>query len=133
MVTGAAGRGDRGRLAQSAELRSRAGDLHVRGDLRDLGHRLSLRGLAEQAADAPVLRAQRCELFRQRGPAAQRSASSCDDVATHLVGQTFIAKRSRLRWWMHQFLFWGCLLAVAITFPLVFGWIHFGSLRRTIR
>jgi hypothetical protein len=28
---------------------------------------------------------------------------------------------------MHQMLFWGCLLAVAITFPLVFGWIHFGS------
>jgi hypothetical protein len=26
---------------------------------------------------------------------------------------------------MHQCLFWGCLLAVAITFPLVFGWIHF--------
>jgi nitrate reductase gamma subunit len=36
-------------------------------------------------------------------------------------------KRSRTRWWMHQLLFWGCLLAVAITFPLVFGWIHFGS------
>jgi len=30
-----------------------------------------------------------------------------------------------LRWWMHQCLFWGCLLAAAITFPLVFGWIHF--------
>jgi hypothetical protein len=33
-----------------------------------------------------------------------------------------------MRWWMHQMLFWGCLLAAAITFPLVFGWIHFGSL-----
>ena len=40
----------------------------------------------------------------------------------------FIAHRSRLRWWMHQCLFWGCLLAVAITFPLVFGWIHFRTL-----
>ena len=48
-------------------------------------------------------------------------------AATHVVGQTFILKRSRLRWWMHQFLFWGCLSAVAITFPLVFGWIHFQS------
>jgi NNP family nitrate/nitrite transporter-like MFS transporter len=48
-------------------------------------------------------------------------------MATHVVGQTFIARRSRVRWWMHQLLFWGCLLAVAITFPLVFGWIHFGS------
>jgi hypothetical protein len=28
---------------------------------------------------------------------------------------------------MHQCLFWGCVLAAAITFPLVFGWIHFGS------
>jgi hypothetical protein len=26
---------------------------------------------------------------------------------------------------MHQCLFWGCLLAAAVTFPLVFGWIHF--------
>ncbi len=46
---------------------------------------------------------------------------------SHLAAQTFIRERSRLRWWMHQLLFWGCLLAVAITFPLVFGWIHFGS------
>jgi hypothetical protein len=28
---------------------------------------------------------------------------------------------------MHQLIFWGCLLAVAITFPLVFGWINFTS------
>ena len=48
-------------------------------------------------------------------------------AGTHLFGQTFIRKRSHLRWWMHQLLFWGCLLAVAITFPLVFGWIHFRS------
>jgi hypothetical protein len=46
----------------------------------------------------------------------------------YLAAQRFIARRSRLRWWMHQCLFWGCLLAVAITFPLVFGWIHFESL-----
>jgi NNP family nitrate/nitrite transporter-like MFS transporter len=44
-----------------------------------------------------------------------------------LVEQRFIRKRSTLRWWMHQCLFWGCLLAVAITLPLVFGWIHFGT------
>ena len=43
----------------------------------------------------------------------------------------FIARRSRLRWWMHQCLFWGCMLAVAITFPLVFGWIHFRTLPAT--
>jgi MFS transporter, NNP family, nitrate/nitrite transporter len=49
-------------------------------------------------------------------------------AATHIVAQNFIRRRSLLRWWMHQCLFWGCLLAVAITFPLVFGWIHFRSL-----
>jgi NNP family nitrate/nitrite transporter-like MFS transporter len=45
----------------------------------------------------------------------------------NIAWQTFIYHRSRLRWWMHQFLFWGCLLAAAITFPLVFGWIYFES------
>jgi MFS family permease len=48
-------------------------------------------------------------------------------TATDLGLQTFIRRRSVSRWMMHQCLFWGCLLAVAITFPLVFGWIHFGS------
>ena len=48
-------------------------------------------------------------------------------VGTHLLSQTFIARRSRLRWAMHQLIFWGCLLAAAITFPLVFGWIYFTS------
>jgi NNP family nitrate/nitrite transporter-like MFS transporter len=47
---------------------------------------------------------------------------------THILAQRFIEKRSRLRWAMHQFLFWGCVTAAAITFPLVFGWIHFGTL-----
>ncbi|MCU1327368.1 MAG: major facilitator superfamily 1 [Bryobacterales bacterium] len=49
-------------------------------------------------------------------------------TGTHLLAQKFIAERSRSRWWMHQCLFWGCMLAAAITFPLVFGWIGFRSL-----
>ena len=67
------------------------------------------------------------ELFRRQG-IARSSARLASAAATHLVAQTFIARRSRARWWMHQLLFWGCLLAAAITFPLVFGWIHFGTL-----
>lgn len=64
------------------------------------------------------------ELYRRRG--VLRSVLHVISLAgTHLVAQRFIAHRSRLRWWMHQCLFWGCLLAVAITFPLVFGWINF--------
>jgi MFS transporter, NNP family, nitrate/nitrite transporter len=46
----------------------------------------------------------------------------------NLVGQTFIRRRSKLRWWMHQLIFWGCVLAVLITFPLVFGWLSFRTL-----
>jgi nitrate reductase gamma subunit len=42
-----------------------------------------------------------------------------------IVAQPFIKQRSTLRWTMHQLLFWGCMLAMAITFPLVFGWIYF--------
>jgi MFS transporter, NNP family, nitrate/nitrite transporter len=67
------------------------------------------------------------ELYRRRG--ILRSLAHVAALAvTHLAAQRFIARRSRLRWWMHQLLFWGCLLAVAITFPLVFGWIHFRTL-----
>jgi NNP family nitrate/nitrite transporter-like MFS transporter len=67
------------------------------------------------------------ELYRKRG--IFRSLLRVGTVAiTHLAAQRFIARRSRLRWWMHMCLSWGCLLAVAITFPLVFGWIHFRTL-----
>jgi NNP family nitrate/nitrite transporter-like MFS transporter len=67
------------------------------------------------------------QLFREAG--VFRGTVKLMRVATtHLVAQTFILKRSALRWWMHQMLFWGCILAVAITFPLVFGWISFQSL-----
>jgi nitrate/nitrite transporter NarK len=66
------------------------------------------------------------QIFRERG--AFRSLGSIVRlVGTHLLSQTFIAKRSLLRWVMHQLIFWGCILAAAITFPLVFGWIHFTS------
>jgi hypothetical protein len=36
----------------------------------------------------------------------------------------FIWRRGKLRWSAHWLIMWGCLLAVAITFPLVFGWVH---------
>jgi MFS transporter, NNP family, nitrate/nitrite transporter len=66
------------------------------------------------------------QLFRERG-VFRSLAHVISIVGTHLLSQTFIAKRSRLRWVMHQLIFWGCLLAAAITFPLVFGWIYFTS------
>ena len=69
------------------------------------------------------------QLVREPRVAAQSPASCSLTPAPTSSRQTFIRQRSRLRWWMHQLLFWGCLLAVAITFPLVFGWIHFGTRR----
>jgi NNP family nitrate/nitrite transporter-like MFS transporter len=67
------------------------------------------------------------QLFREAG-IFKGTARLLKDAATHLVAQTFIRRRSTLRWWTHQMLFWGCLLAIAITFPLVFGWISFQTL-----
>lgn len=67
------------------------------------------------------------QLFRQAG-LINGPVQLVRLAATHLAAQTFIRRRSALRWWMHQLLFWGCVLAVAITFPLVFGWISFRTL-----
>ena len=53
---GSACGGDTRRVAQSSEFRPCACDLYFRGDLRHLGNRVSLRGLAQQASDAALLR-----------------------------------------------------------------------------
>ena len=39
----------------------------------------------------------------------------------------FIYRRSRARWLAHWLIMWGCVIAAAITFPLVWGWIHFAT------
>lgn len=39
----------------------------------------------------------------------------------------FIWRRGIARGAAHWFLMWGCVIAALITFPLVFGWIHFDS------
>jgi hypothetical protein len=43
----------------------------------------------------------------------------------NILAQRFIERRSPLRWAAHWCIFWGCILAAAVTFPLSFGWIHF--------
>jgi hypothetical protein len=40
----------------------------------------------------------------------------------------FILRRGTARWGAHWLIMWGCVLATAITFPLVFGWVHFETL-----
>jgi nitrate reductase gamma subunit len=48
-------------------------------------------------------------------------------VGSHLLAQGFIRRRSTTRWLAHQFVFWGCILAALITFPLTLGLLHFQS------
>lgn len=45
--------------------------------------------------------------------------------ALNFAANRFIFRRGALRGAAHWLIMWGCLLAVAITFPLVWGWIHF--------
>ncbi|MGB0114565.1 MAG: hypothetical protein WBP59_15210 [Ilumatobacteraceae bacterium] len=63
--------------------------------------------------------------FRQRK--AHNAAALPGLVGTHLIAQTFIRKRSTSRWVAHQLLFWGCILAALVTFPLTLGLLHFES------
>ena len=41
------------------------------------------------------------------------------------AANAYIFKRGRLRGLAHWLIMWGCVIAAAITFPLVWGWIHF--------
>lgn len=43
------------------------------------------------------------------------------------VINSFIWRRSTMRGAAHWLIMWGCIIAALITFPLVFGWIHFES------
>jgi len=47
----------------------------------------------------------------------------------NFVAQSFIARRGAARWAAHWLIFWGCVLAAVVTFPLSFGWIRFETLR----
>jgi hypothetical protein len=55
--------------------------------------------------------------------------ASLRGFVTRFVGvflvNLFIWRRSRPRGLTHLLIMWGCILAAAITFPLVFGWVHF--------
>jgi hypothetical protein len=67
------------------------------------------------------------EAFRRRGSRARNLAGLAGQVTTNLLAQRFIRRRSPTRWAAHQLIFWGCVLAALVTFPLTFGWIHFES------
>ncbi|MFW6068692.1 MAG: MFS transporter [Chloroflexota bacterium] len=46
-------------------------------------------------------------------------------VFSDVISNQFIFARDWLRGTTHMLIMWGCILAIVITFPLVFGWLHF--------
>ncbi len=58
-----------------------------------------------------------------------RLGANLKDFVGRFVGMfllnLFIWRRSPSRGLTHLLIMWGCILAAAITFPLVFGWVHF--------
>ena len=67
------------------------------------------------------------EAFRRRGRRGRNLAALPGLAVSNLVLQSFIRSRSRSRWLAHQLVFWGCILAAMVTFPLVLGLLHFES------
>lgn len=65
------------------------------------------------------------EVFFQRGWRARNFVAWVRRLGTDFAANRFILRRDRLRGLTHLLIMWGCLLAMAITFPLVFGWLHF--------
>ncbi|GEM46291.1 respiratory nitrate reductase subunit gamma [Deinococcus cellulosilyticus] len=68
------------------------------------------------------------ELFWKKGHRLQNTGRFFALAWEKLLEQRFIRRRSKERWLAHQLIFWGCVLAILVTFPLSFGWLHFASL-----
>lgn len=73
------------------------------------------------------------EAFRRRGRRARNAAALPGLVVTNVALQSFVRRRSPSRWLAHQLVFWGCVLAALVTFPLVFGLLHFESVGQNAR
>ncbi len=65
------------------------------------------------------------QAFFARGFRARNTAVLGQRAAVEVAANRFIFARSRLRGAAHFLIMWGCILAGAITFPLVWGWVHF--------
>lgn len=46
-------------------------------------------------------------------------------ASVNLAAHRMIRRRSFQRWLVHFLIAWGTMIAGAVTFPLVFGWLHF--------
>lgn len=65
------------------------------------------------------------QAFFQKGFRLRNLGRGLKRAGTEVAANRFIFRRNWLRGLTHMLIMWGCILAVAITFPLVFGWLHF--------
>jgi len=68
------------------------------------------------------------QTFFSRGHRTRNAQSWVVYVWQDILLNRFIFARDRLRGLTHWLIMWGCVLAIGITFPLVFGWLHFESI-----
>src|SRR6185295_7949432 len=72
------------------------------------------------------------QVFFKRGFRLINLANWLERTVNDVALNRFIFHRGAHRWLAHWLIMWGCVIAVAITFPLVFGWVHFESVRGAI-
>lgn len=65
------------------------------------------------------------QAFFRRGWRLRNARFWVSRFGADVLANRFIVRRDRARGLTHLLIMWGCGLAVAITFPLVFGWLHF--------
>ncbi len=65
------------------------------------------------------------QVFFQRGHSIANLGRWVRRVLDDFLLNRFIWRRGPARWLAHFLLMWGSISAAAITFPLVFGWLHF--------
>ena len=65
------------------------------------------------------------QAFFSRRTVAENTVSLGRRALVEFAANAYIFRRGRLRGLAHWLIMWGCVLAAAITFPLVWGWIHF--------
>jgi MFS transporter, NNP family, nitrate/nitrite transporter len=65
------------------------------------------------------------QAFFARASMGRNALSLARRAVVEFAANAYIFRRGRLRGLAHWLIMWGCVLAAAITFPLVWGWIHF--------
>ena len=67
------------------------------------------------------------QVFFRRGYRAINFTNWSKRIVNDIFLNRFIFHRGGQRWLAHWLIMWGSVVAGVITFPLVFGWIHFES------